>query len=474
MNIETLTTQQNEIINSSESKRVVYAGPGSGKTYTLVKCIIEDSKKYEDYEGFIAISFTNEAANQLSRKLLENEVEVTNSFIGTIDKFVINLIKQYAKFDLKEEKQFKVFIDTGERIRKSEVCYKKKKHEWYTKLKNGDIYISQFMYSYAFHLLDYNLPIKYLCLKYRNIYIDEAQDLNKEQSEFFNKLIEKTSLNAMYVGDINQCIYQFRGSSPTYFNNLTSRGYTPYYITESVRCSDEILQLSNSYLSNEQGEETYSELISFNKPINLEELKNEECLFLASTNKECEDIYANLVQKGISNIYYVHEIKIENDLYVTSKNDIQELIKILFNIHLGNFKYGLSRMISNMETILIENYNKDITLLEIEYSRINEVINMIFDINLDIDITDLLKYDEYRYYYDMNPEINKIMTIHASKGLEADCVYVRLGRDFTTNDIEVRNKYFVAFTRAKRKLSLSAKDKSTIEYFEKKLGRENE
>lgn len=465
MNLDKLTKQQDEIIYSTEPKRVVYAGPGSGKTYTLVKCIIEDSKSYEEYEGFIAISFTNEAANQLSRKLLDNEVDITKSFIGTIDKFVVNLIKQYAKFDLKENKQFKVFIDTEKRIERNDIQYKKRKVKWYKNLKNGEIYINQFMYSYALFLLDFNIPIKYLSLKYKNIYIDEAQDLNIEQSKFFEKLINKTSISSMYVGDINQCIYQFRGSSPKIFNDLTSHGYFAYYITESMRCSDEILSLSNYYLLNQNDKTKYSELISFNMPLKLEEIKNENCLFLASTKKECVEIYNNLRSKGIINIHYVHEIEFENQVPIEQKNDIQEFIKVVFNIHLNNFKYGLGQIINNMELILVEKYNLDIKLLELEYFELTEYIKQIFNVKLSIDIVDLLKKDEYRYFYDLNPDINKIMTIHSSKGLEAECVYVRLGSDFTENDIKVKNKYYVAFTRAKSKLAMSSNDQNTIEYF---------
>ena len=55
--------------------------------------------------------------------------------------------------------------------------------------------------------------------------------------------------------------------------------------------------------------------------------------------------------------------------------------------------------------------------------------------------------DVYKYYYYETEKNNRVMTIHASKGLENNNVILLLENRFSFN-IEYKNKLFVAITRA--------------------------
>jgi DNA helicase-2/ATP-dependent DNA helicase PcrA len=54
--------------------------------------------------------------------------------------------------------------------------------------------------------------------KYKHICVDEAQDLNKTQYEFIKVLCGDVIKSVLMVGDPNQMIYGFNGSSDRYLN----------------------------------------------------------------------------------------------------------------------------------------------------------------------------------------------------------------------------------------------------------------
>lgn len=64
---EILNKQQGKIIQSKDRKIVVSAGPGSGKTYTIVK-IEQEFLCEEKNKNIIVASFTKEASKQLKEK----------------------------------------------------------------------------------------------------------------------------------------------------------------------------------------------------------------------------------------------------------------------------------------------------------------------------------------------------------------------------------------------------------------------
>lgn len=87
---------QEEVVNYGTGSLLVEAGPGSGKTTTIVKRIIhliEDKKV--DPESFLVITFTNKAADNLKNKLrkkLSSEI-VLKMQISTIHSFCLDYLK---------------------------------------------------------------------------------------------------------------------------------------------------------------------------------------------------------------------------------------------------------------------------------------------------------------------------------------------------------------------------------------------
>lgn len=115
------------------------------------------------------------------------------------------------------------------------------------------------------HLLDFNdlLTKAYLLLlknrKYREFFsrrfdfwqLDEFQDVSPVQWEII-KLVLKNDKNILCVGDDDQTIYSFRGSSPSImlgFGEHFSKS-KKYYIEENFRCGSEIIRVSKGFIQN--------------------------------------------------------------------------------------------------------------------------------------------------------------------------------------------------------------------------------
>ena len=69
MNNFTLTKEQLDIINA-EGNIVVIAVPGSGKTTTITYKIKKILSELDEYQGVIAISYTNKASNELKGRVM--------------------------------------------------------------------------------------------------------------------------------------------------------------------------------------------------------------------------------------------------------------------------------------------------------------------------------------------------------------------------------------------------------------------
>lgn len=104
----------------------------------------------------------------------------------------------------------------------------------------------------------------------------------------------------------------------------------------------------------------------------------------------------------------------------------------------------------------------------------NEKLNIGLRLNTINKIKEKLDKNEYKYYYYISNHKNKIMTIHTSKGLEADNVIIILTNIYD-NPIkeEFKNKLFVAITRAKEKVFIIANNNSLVSNYIVKLLKKN-
>ncbi|TBV25683.1 RecQ family ATP-dependent DNA helicase [Meridianimaribacter sp. CL38] len=207
-----LDTDQSKVINDNKSDKIlVYAGPGSGKTKVLVHKIaslllIEDIKP----EQFLMLTFSKAAALEFKHRVRKLIPEYSGLIkINTFHGFCFQLLGQLG--DLYKSQN--VIRD----------CIKA--------IENDDIDISQIE----------NKSI---------LMFDEFQDINKEEWDLIELIIKKAeNPRVIAVGDDDQNIYGFRGSSNAYMAKFRkSYEATLYTLPKNYRSYPEIVDFNNRVL----------------------------------------------------------------------------------------------------------------------------------------------------------------------------------------------------------------------------------
>ena len=252
-----LNKEQKEIVDSKFPYVLVSAGPGTGKTHTLVKAVQEYRRKNPD-KPINVITFTNKAANELHSRLQGENV----SFIGTIHSFAISVLT-VAQYDY----GFTIRLLTRQEILM--IANSIQKHDKYitgsdlVRFIYKEINVSKLPqrlrmgYYKAFkkyqekkaklNAYDFTDSPEYLVQKIKDhnmqidvgsLFVDEGQDLNKAQYEMIRSLIAEKK---MVIGDIKQSIYQFRGAHADVFNKFKLDGFKEYKLKKNYRSKKEIL-----------------------------------------------------------------------------------------------------------------------------------------------------------------------------------------------------------------------------------------
>lgn len=206
-----LTGTQSDIINDSESRFIVVpAGPGSGKTYVLVRklaslILLEDVKS----EQLLMLTFSRAAATEFKKRL--------KALIGNAAEYVeIKTFHSYS-FDILGRKGT---VEGSEHIVADAVV----------EIRSGRVERSRITKSI--------------------LVIDEAQDLGVQEFELVKELIRlNDDMRVIAVGDDDQNIYEFRGSDSGNMKSLiTDYGASVYDMMENFRSSEAVVSISNNYV----------------------------------------------------------------------------------------------------------------------------------------------------------------------------------------------------------------------------------
>ena len=99
------TDQQQAVIFHDEGPVLVIAGPGAGKTFTLVERIVHlVAHKGVQPEQLLVATFTEKAANELvsriARRLMQEGVQanVDEMYVGTLHSICLRLLEEYREF----------------------------------------------------------------------------------------------------------------------------------------------------------------------------------------------------------------------------------------------------------------------------------------------------------------------------------------------------------------------------------------
>lgn len=197
-----LSTQQEQIVNTTASKVVVIASAAAGKTAVLVERTKHLISLGVDPREIVLITFTNSAAEELSERLNHPN----GMFIGTIHS--------YANY---------LLLSAG--LETSEILTEERFDELFNKVERHPD-----------------------CIRYvKHLMLDESQDSTPLQFQFLLDMVNPE--NYMLMGDHKQSIYRWNGATPDYILNLSVRDdVVTYDLDENYRNGSKILDFAKSII----------------------------------------------------------------------------------------------------------------------------------------------------------------------------------------------------------------------------------
>jgi uncharacterized protein (TIGR00375 family) len=289
-----LNPQQWEAVSAREPVVAVVAGPGTGKTRTLVSRITYLTQQCGVPPAQImAVTFTNRAANEMRTRLAKQlgevppfdaERRVKELTIGTFHsiclrmlseqngKKPVTIIDEFDALSLMED------ILKGLRLKESA----RDVLRGLSLMKSGaqpagekiavpagvcDLYCAQLEH---FGVLDYDdILLKTLEMlenrdnnnnrSFSHILVDEFQDINATQYRLIKEW-GKNSSGIFVIGDPDQSIYAFRGSDARCFNRLREDfpGLRQVCLTLNYRSTPEIIRGARAVISQQKAKEAPS------------------------------------------------------------------------------------------------------------------------------------------------------------------------------------------------------------------------
>lgn len=264
-----LNPEQQKAVGSDARFIVVKAGPGTGKTHTLVQRVVRMVS--DGARNCTVITFTNRAADELSSRFGTMAAEGGPVFVATFHGYCLHWLRL-------REPELRVI---GPDMRRSllRLIYPRHKADDIARLAAE---ISAFllaghdpggMVPHAMELyfsrlareklldIDAILPSAVTLLRQGDelagemrqatgkLFIDEFQDLNQSQYELVRLLAATQPVFA--IGDPDQAIYGFRGSSPVWFFEFV-RDLVPaqYQLYRNYRSASAIVAAAGAVIAN--------------------------------------------------------------------------------------------------------------------------------------------------------------------------------------------------------------------------------
>jgi DNA helicase II / ATP-dependent DNA helicase PcrA len=245
---------------------VITACPGSGKTAVIVERMRNEVATLSDYQGVIGITFTVKASKELQARCKNNGIPSKSSFIGIIDHFCLSEIvfpflnKLFGRATSKVECKFYKELDdiykerlpnlSDPKVVFSTADYEQYESEFQRHYNDGFVLLEAVGVIANAILQRSQACRRYLTARYISIYIDEYQDSSEPQHTLFLLLLG-LGLKATAVGDINQSIYEWRGSNSSYLLDLIKDSGTFQHCEIDVnhRCPPSITNYANRLLN---------------------------------------------------------------------------------------------------------------------------------------------------------------------------------------------------------------------------------
>lgn len=466
-----LDEAQEHAIKNENNQLIITAGPGAGKTTVLTRRIAYlISQKNVPPESCLAITFTKKAAGEMRerlKKLLPEDFNKIN--IHTFHSLCFSILKQnYQQAGL--DKDFMVISEQEKKLLEKE--YKKDK-----------MLVFDDLISLTLKLFEENPSSKESYQKlFQFVSVDEYQDIDENQYKLIKLLVPQEG-NICAIGDPNQAIYGFRGGDPKFFNSF-AQDYP----------KAKIINLKNNYRSAANIVDASNQMLNSFNIISKYGMNNEKItLYTAQTDKAEAEFIVKTTEDMIGghSFFSLDSNRASGEgsnlsfsdfaiLYRTSSQiaPVEEALKrsgmpyAKFSNNLLCDNKHIQTLIKKLTTNIP--ITEQLKLFKQEFS--DKIEDYIWDFLTSLASAHDTK-DEFTHELSLLSEIDlldkradriALMTLHASKGLEFECVFITgLEEEIvpfylaqTQQELEEEKRLlYVGMTRAKQKLFLTRAEK---------------
>jgi len=286
--------EQMKVITHGDSHLQVVACAGSGKTEAISRRVAKLIVRGVEPSSIIAFTFTERAAASLKARIVSRVAEKKGSgfldrlgpmYVGTIHAYCLRLLQdhvpKYANFDILDEHRLAGLL--SREYRRLELHRLGDRH-WRPILgflRNVDVVENELIDADKLGDTDFGkcyrayceMLERYRCLTYgqlitravaaledrktykqvhgrlKHLVVDEYQDINPAQERLI-RLLGKRPVCVCVVGDDDQAIYQWRGSTVENMLNFRRRyrGATRLSLSKNRRSRPEIIKTANGFV----------------------------------------------------------------------------------------------------------------------------------------------------------------------------------------------------------------------------------
>ena len=332
-----LTQSQQDAVNHGDSNLQLIACAGSGKTEVIARRVAHLIKNGLRPSNIIAFTFTEKAAAELKERIVSRVREelgeihgMAEMYVGTIHAFCLDLltaeVPKYLKFDVLNEVQQALFIDrysnksgltastdlAGQALKRyrdtshylSAISILREADTDDNVLKNCTVLTGLDSYrslldetrhldysaiiEAAVEVLSCDAPLKErIAARVKHVIVDEYQDLNPIQ-EAVVWLLHELGAKVCVVGDDDQTIYQWRGSSVQGILTFAKRypAVTTVKLEENFRSSTGIVETARPFI--EQNTERLQKKM---QPTNAQDFEEGDIVALSFADPDQEAAY---------------------------------------------------------------------------------------------------------------------------------------------------------------------------------------
>lgn len=279
---------QREAVTWGEGPLLLLAGPGSGKTFTIVNRILYLLERGVSPEKILVITFTREAAASMQHRFRRMSDRFYPVNFGTFHSVFYHILKESDGFrhkNLISNSQKKKFLSSvlkqfykkqGENIRQAEddvpkilsaISYYKNTDDLKRAMEKIPMSVQggfreifseycnvleeeslmdfdDMLFACRKMLIENRKAAEYWKSRFSHILIDEFQDINPVQYDILKQLACKP-YNVFAVGDDDQSIYGFRGSRPALMRRFEEDFHAERMLLDiNYRCGRKIIDAS--------------------------------------------------------------------------------------------------------------------------------------------------------------------------------------------------------------------------------------